>query len=193
MMTNKIAIIVGNGTSRKSIDLNDIVGEGSIYGCNALHRDFDKYDYLFAIDDLMIRELEQLEDPRVIIPPKDERWESAEYNPMRRRGNAGMVAMDYAIRHGNDTLYMLGFDFILEGSISVDNIYKDTHGYGLETHAMASDNYYRIQYLEWFMGKNMDTNFIFVIPDDAVTKEIESENVWAMDQSTFISKLTERE
>ena len=191
MMTNKIAIIVGNGTSRNSVDLNDIVGEGDIYGCNALHRDFDKFDYLFAIDDIMIRELEQLEDPRVIIPPQDERWESAEYNPRRRRGNAGMVAMDYAIRHGNDTLYMLGFDFILEGSISVDNIYKDTHGYGLETHAMASDNYYRIQYLEWFMGKNMNTNFIFVIPDDAVTKEIESENVWAMDISTFKQKLVE--
>ena len=46
-----IAFIIGNGVSRKPIDLHQLKGEGTIFGCNALYRDFPDYDYLVSIDD----------------------------------------------------------------------------------------------------------------------------------------------
>lgn len=185
---NEIAFIIGNGISRKSFDLNTLVGKGTIFGCNALHRNFDKYDYLIAIDDGMIKEIS--DDPKAIIPPQDERYESARYNRFqRRRSNAGMNAMLESIRRGAKFVYCFGFDFLLYGSISTDNVYKNTNNYGPETHAIASDNYYRIQYLEWFVRDNPDVTFIFVFPDNVQTKNVEASNCIRMDYNTFINKL----
>ena len=136
MSDNKIAFIIGNGKSRQAIDLSSLVGKGTIFGCNALYRNFSKSDYLVAIDDRMIKELLEitLDDKHpsigeVIIPPEDERWESAEYSPNRRRSNAGMNAMLEAIRREHNILYCLGFDFILEGEKSIENIYKGSKNY----------------------------------------------------------------
>lgn len=195
-MKNKVAFVIGNGVSRKSLDLNHLVDNGTIIGCNALYRDFDKWDVLVAIDDGMIEEvlplMKSLDDDRiqkVTVPPEDERWEDPEYSPNRRRSNAGMNAMLEGIRSGHDILYCLGFDFILEGEVSVDNIYKNTKNYGEETHAREEDNYYRIKYLEWFCNKYSDTKFVFVIPDHVKTKPIEADNVVGMTMTTFRNKL----
>jgi len=46
----KTAFILGNGVSRKPVNLNGLVGQGTIFGCNALYREFDNYDYLISID-----------------------------------------------------------------------------------------------------------------------------------------------
>jgi hypothetical protein len=189
---SKIAFVIGNGVSRKPIDLNHLVGNGLVVGCNALYRDFKHWDLLVAIDDAMIHEVKHIDpvgDQEVVVPPPDERWESAEYSPNRRRSNAGMNAMLESIRRGCDIVYCLGFDFILEGEISVDNVYKDTKNYGAETHAIESDNYFRIKYLEWFVNKYNGVKFVFVIPDGAKTKPIDAENVVGMTVSTFKSKL----
>jgi hypothetical protein len=52
----KIAFVLGNGTSRRSIDLNQLKDQGTVYGCNALYREFDP-DYLIAVDTKMILEI----------------------------------------------------------------------------------------------------------------------------------------
>lgn len=189
---NKVAFIVGNGVSRQQINLYDLVDQAPIFGCNALYRDFDAWNYLVAIDDGMIEELRKHYQNHgvLIIPPEDMRYEDAEYSPMRRRANAGMVAMREAINRKHTILYCLGFDFILDGDISVDNIYKNTENYGPETHANKSDNYYRIKYLEWFANKYTDVKFVFVVPSDAQTKVIDAENVVTMTTETFINKVT---
>lgn len=191
-MNKDIAFIVGNGVSRKEIDLNSLVGKGAIFGCNALYRDFDQWDFLVAIDDGMIAELLQKDfSPRtLIVPPVSERFESAEYNPgYRRRSNAGMNAMLEAIRRDYKFLYCLGFDFLLEGEVSVDNLYKDTPNYGIETRTRIEDNYHRIRYLEWFAEQNPLTTFIFVLPKGAKTKIVKSENILGMTIPTFKEKL----
>jgi hypothetical protein len=191
-MNKDIAFIVGNGVSRKEIDLNSLVGKGVIFGCNALYRDFDQWDFLVAIDDGMIAELLQKDfSPKtLIVPPISERFESAEYNPgYRRRSNAGMNAMLEAIRRDYKLLYCLGFDFLLEGEVSVDNLYKDTPNYGIETRTRIEDNYHRIRYLEWFAEQYPLTTFIFVIPEGAKTKIVKSENILGMTIPTFKEKL----
>ena len=43
-----------------------------------------------------------------------QQYEPAECNPARPRSNAGMNAMLEAIKKGFTTLYMFGFDFILD-------------------------------------------------------------------------------
>ena len=195
-MKSKIAFVIGNGVSRKSIDLHTLIGNGTIIGCNALYRDFDQWDVLVAIDDGMIEEvlplMKSLGDDRVqkvTVPPEDERWEDPEYSPNRRRSNAGMNAMIEAIRTNHDIIYCLGFDFLLEGEVSTDNIYKNTKNYGPETHAREEDNYYRVKYLEWFCNKYNTTKFVFVIPDNAKTKPVDAENVVGLPMSVFKNKL----
>ena len=46
---NKIAFVIGNGTSREPIALPSLKPFGKIYGCNAVYRDFIP-DYLVAVD-----------------------------------------------------------------------------------------------------------------------------------------------
>jgi len=189
---SNIAIIVGNGKSRQAIDLSKLVGKGTIFGCNALWRNFDNFDYLVSIDDRMIAELQENKEMikgEIIIPPDDERWESAEYSPQRRRSNAGMNAMLEAIRRGHDVLYCLGFDFILEGEKSIENIYKGSKNYEPHTQSNTSDNYFRVRYCDWFVNQHEHVKFVFVIPDNVATKSMQSENIIGMKTSTFLSKI----
>lgn len=190
---NKVAFIVGNGKSRTEIDLNNLVGKAPIYGCNALYRDFDKWDFLVSIDQGMVQEVRQAEgafgNGIIIVPPEDQHFEPVEYSPHRRRNNAGMVAMDTAIRRGHDILYMLGVDFVLKGDIATDNVYKNTENYGPETHANQDDNYHRIRYLEWYARRNSEVKFVFVVPDTVPMRVIESKNVVGMKMETFKRKL----
>jgi hypothetical protein len=190
---NKVAFIVGNGKSRTEVDLNNLVGKAPIYGCNALYRDFDKWDFLVSIDQEMVQEVRQAEgafgNGIIIVPPEDQHFEPVEYSPQRRRNNAGMVAMDTAIRRGYNILYMLGVDFILKGDIATDNVYKNTQNYGPETHANQDDNYYRIRYLEWYARKNPNVKFVFVVPDTVPMRVIEAKNVVGMKMTTFKEKL----
>ena len=189
----KPAIIIGNGPTRKIINLDNLVGKAPLYGCNALYRDFNEYDFIVAIDDGIIEELKTNLDnqSRIIIPPEDERWESAEYSNQRRRNNVGMVAMDSAIKNGNNLIYLLGFDFILDGEDSVDNVYKDSKNYGPETHAREEDNYFRLKYFEWFVSQHLGVSVIFVVPDHKINgcKSVRAGNVRAMTTSDFLNKL----
>jgi hypothetical protein len=190
-MNNKIAFVVGNGQSRQQVNLEALVDKAPIYGCNAIYRDFHAWNYLIAIDDGMIEELrrERVDRGLVIIPPEENRFEDAEYSPQRRRANAGMIAMDQAIKRGAKILYNIGIDFVLKGDISTDNVYKNTENYGPETHATQDDNYHRIRYLEWFARKHPNVKFVFVVPDTVPMRVIEAPNVVGMKMETFKKKL----
>ena len=58
----KVAFIIGNGPSRTKFDIASLKGLGTIYGCNALYRDFTP-DYLVAIDPPIIKEIEKSDFP----------------------------------------------------------------------------------------------------------------------------------
>ena len=47
--SNQIAFVLGNGTSREGIDLEEISKIGKVYACNAVYRTFAP-DYLVAVD-----------------------------------------------------------------------------------------------------------------------------------------------
>jgi len=187
----KVAIVLGNGPSRKDIDLDTLKGKGTIFGCNALYREWDGYDYLVAIDQRMEDEIknnyDKIDIDSVIFPPEKERWEET----TGRRNNAGMVAMREAISRNYNLIYCLGFDFIISGNRSLDNIYKGTQNYEEHTQSNADDIYNRINYLEWFASQHPDILFVFVIPDSCSSRlrVIEAKNIIGMKISMFKEKL----
>lgn len=186
---DKTAIIIGNGASRKEYDLRKFKAsnpEITFYGCNALYRDFapdyDLPDFLVAIDDGMIREIQASDFPqdRVIIPPENERWEPAECNPRRPRSNAGMNAMIEAIRAGNKILICIGFDFLItDPALSVTNIYDGSPNYGPETRCAYQDNLGRANFLNWTALQNPDVTFIFGYPKMHTFQRLFANNIIA--------------
>ena len=65
------AYIIGNGPSRKGLDLNTL--DGTIFGCNALFRDYPA-DYLVSGDSTIIKEICESDYPadnKCIFPDFD--------------------------------------------------------------------------------------------------------------------------
>ena len=52
----KRVFVIGNGESRKGIDLAELNKYGKVYGCNALYRDYEP-DALIAIDEQLMHEI----------------------------------------------------------------------------------------------------------------------------------------
>jgi hypothetical protein len=191
----KTAYIIGNGVSRESFDLMDLKGNGKVFGCNALYRDYTKEDYtlpdyLVAIDNPIINEIKNSNFPkeRFLNPPEDEKWEPVElhwgrsatpdWNPARPRSNAGMNAILESIKKGYTTIYCFGFDFlVVDESIAMSNVYDNTNCYGLETRANISDTRNRMKYLGWLIEKHNTVKFIFCYPKGTAFYQAESENV----------------
>ena len=51
-----VAFVIGNGTSRKDLELHSLKKYGKVYACNAVFRTFEP-DYLVAVDVKMILEI----------------------------------------------------------------------------------------------------------------------------------------
>jgi len=189
---DQTAYIIGNGGSRKGFDLLLLKGKGTVFGCNALYRDYrlsnPKYvlpDYLVAIDNPIITEIESSDFPssRVLIPPEDEKWEPVElhwgravnkqWDPQRPRSNAGMNAILEAIKLEYETLYVFGFDFlVVDQNTAMSNLYDGTDCYGLETRANLQDTRNRMKYLGHVIENNPKTNFVFCYPKETIASGI---------------------
>jgi len=189
------AYIVGNGLSRQGFNLEDLRGKGTIFGCNALYRDFTP-DYLVAIDDKIIAEINyaidsgECEVPQMnfIVPP----WIECHEETTGRRSNAGMNAMREAIKKGYTHLYCLGFDFLIDDEVSVKNVYDGTDCYGPDTRANRSDNVNRVAYLEYFALNNRDVTFTFLFPrtdDPLKLLSVSCDNVLGMFYDVFEEKV----
>ncbi len=198
---NEPAFIIGNGKSRQHLDIKRLIGQGCTFGCNALYRDFEPDyilpDYLIAIDPIIIQEIRDSKFPkeRFIVPPYFEQFEPQECNPNRPRSNAGMNAMQEAIKMGFSTLYMFGFDFILDDpNYSVENLYDGTNGYGPETRASYNDNISRCTYMTYIAQKNKNINFKFVLPrSQKQIHSINSNNVTGMYYDKFDPEMVAQE
>ena len=133
-----VAFVVGNGTSRKSINLNQLKKYGKFYGCNALYRDHTP-DYLVAVDVKMILEINQSKwqmEHEVWTNPNKQfhTFQGFHYFQPSKGWSSGPTALWLASTHAHDTIYMLGMDF--HGSMDtqgnrskVNNLYAGTHNY----------------------------------------------------------------
>jgi len=53
---NNVAFVLGNGTSRRSLNHNNLLDKGIVYACNAMYREFEPH-YLIAVDVKMVNEI----------------------------------------------------------------------------------------------------------------------------------------
>ena len=133
-----VAFVIGNGTSRKDIDLYPLKNYGKIYACNAMFRHFEP-DYLVAVDVKMILEINhakwQMEHEVWTNPNKQfNGMQGFRYFQPSKGWSSGPTALWLASTHKHDTIYILGFDF--HGELDkhgnrnvVNNLYAGTHNY----------------------------------------------------------------
>jgi hypothetical protein len=126
-----IAFVLGNGTSRQNVDLNQLHQHGKIYGCNALYREFTP-DVLIATD-------------RPISTAIQESGYSTRHKFYTRRPlpnlgaqaipkpyfgySSGPVAAGIAAMDGHRRIYMLGFDLGPSPGNLINNLYAGTEFY----------------------------------------------------------------
>jgi hypothetical protein len=152
-----VAFVLGNGKSRLNFDLNQLRGKGTIYGCNAIYRDFLP-DVLIATDDIMREEIETTGiNPNVLynipaeIPFYTRRpskvikvdtsrrpWQTEDYQNNHSRKidhnwgySSGPVALTYACLEEHSYIYLIGHDLMGVGddANSINNLYAGTNAY----------------------------------------------------------------
>lgn len=132
------AFVLGNGVSRKGIDLHELKKHGVIYGCNALYRHFEP-DYLIAVDVKMINEICK---SRYQVTHKVWTNPNRSYNKLQglnyfhpsKGWSSGPTALWLASQHGYKKIYVLGFDYkgLSEGK-KFNNVYADSMNYKRST------------------------------------------------------------
>lgn len=188
---SNLAFVIGNGISRKNIDLNSLSLYGKIYGCNALYRDFDP-DYLVAVDLKMIDELEHvgyLKKGNVWTNYNNTIDHIHELNFFEKgqKWSSGPSALKLASDHSYDRIYILGFDFVgTNNGKFFNNVYANTKNY-------KKDNNFPIYYGNWLkqtkyvISKNKDIKYIRVIEKNGFNPKIlnELENYFIEDIQNF--------
>lgn len=129
-----ISFVLGNGTSRSSIDLFELQKYGRIYGCNALYRSFSP-DYLVAVDVKMILEINKAgyQHTNEVWTNPNKSYQNIKnlnlFSPSKG-WSSGPTALWLASQHYYKTIYILGFDYKgLENGTLLNNIYADTMNY----------------------------------------------------------------
>lgn len=126
------AFVLGNGKSRLNFNLDNLKSFGTIYGCNALYRDFTP-DYLIAVDAKMINEIIKTDYHK-----KHQVWtnrnklindiDSLNFFPQHRGWSSGPSALWLACLNEHTTIHIIGFDFYGINGL-VNNVYAGTFNY----------------------------------------------------------------
>lgn len=125
------AFVLGNGLSRKNINLHQLKIYGNIYGCNALYREYTP-DVLVATDRPIATQIQESGYSarnrfytRRPLPNLGARTVPKEYF-----GNSsGPIACALAAIDGHRQIYLLGFDLGGDKNQKFNNIYADTEFY----------------------------------------------------------------
>jgi len=134
------AFVLGNGESRKGIDINDLKEKGTVFACNAVYRTH-RPDFLIAVDPKMIFEIAETD-----YPVHNKVWSNfnAQYNKHPKILNhvnwfkpslgwsSGPTALRMACEHGFKEIYILGFDYQGHNDgkrFKLNNIFGDSRNY----------------------------------------------------------------
>jgi hypothetical protein len=171
-----IAFVLGNGLSRKNINLDYLREWGKIYGCNALYREF-RPDFLVAVDAKMIVEIcesqWQLQNPVWTNPNKNmEKFKGLNFFKPSQGWSSGPTALWLATSHQHTTLYILGFDYVGTAEGKLNNLYGSTRNYRNNTDpATYHGNWQRQTGI--VIQKNPKNQYIRVVPDSGTGYQAE--------------------
>jgi hypothetical protein len=131
-----IAFVLGNGTSRRDIDLKQLQTHGAVYGCNALYRDFEP-TVLVSTDPPISAEIQNsgYSQQHCHYTRKPLPESGAQRIPSRYFGfSSGPAAVGIATQDRHRKIYLLGFDLGPLRSGVFNNVYAGTAFYK-KTHA----------------------------------------------------------
>jgi hypothetical protein len=126
------AFVLGNGTSRLQVNCQYLTQYGTVYGCNAIYRDFLP-DYLIAVDRKMLDELKENDVQNLTSV-----WTNSRHNNQYPNFNfiepskgwsSGPTALWLASNHDYDEIYILGFDYQGTEDNLINNVYASTPNY----------------------------------------------------------------
>jgi len=168
-----IACVIGNGPSRRELDLDCINATMYTYGCNAIYRDFIP-NYLISMDWAIVEEIltnnihhrtnfytqDAAQFNHISVEKKEHiNW----LKPMNKRLDSGNSALEVALSHEYETIYMIGFDYNTDSG-TLPNVYHGTTNYARNSNVpaatqMASEWKLRLRRL---VKEHPDTKFIRV-------------------------------
>jgi hypothetical protein len=143
------AIVIGNGESRRPINIQNLTGNTVLVGCNAIHRDA-VVNHLICCDDRMVREA--VENPNtastfiyvresayqwfrkvqkhknIILLPDIPNQEHNRIDQPRNWGSGTYALLVASQLPDIKKLYLLGFD-LYGNEYLVNNLYKNTKNY----------------------------------------------------------------
>ena len=137
-VNKELCFVLGNGTSRSSIDPEEIKPYGKIYGCNALYRTYAP-DYLIAVDVKMILEISKAgyqHENEVWTNPNKSYHNIKNLNIFHpsKGWSSGPTALWLASQHNYKKIFILGFDYKgLKNGKLLNNIYADSKNYKKST------------------------------------------------------------
>ena len=166
---NDVAFVLGNGKSRLNVDPRSFQERGTVYGCNALYREFAP-DYLVAVDVKMVNEIIASGYHRT-----HQVWTNANkgvsskvninfFSP-HKGWSSGPTALWFASTHTYQTIYILGFDYQGAGG-KFNNVYADTFNYKKSTDAPTFHGNWLSQ-TEKVIKEFRQIKFVRVIEDGA--------------------------
>ena len=137
---SSIAFVLGNGESRKGIEINDLKEKGTVFACNAVYRTHRPH-FLIAVDPKMVFEIAETD-----YPIHNKVWSNfnAQYNKHPKILNhvnwfkpslgwsSGPTALRMACEHGFKEIYILGFDYQGHNQgkrFTLNNMFGDTRNY----------------------------------------------------------------
>ena len=168
--SNNIAFVLGNGTSRKSIDLEKLKNIAKVYACNAVYRTFQP-DYLVAVDVKMVLEINkagyQHKNTVWTNPNKSyQRIKNLNFFNPSKGWSSGPTALWLAAEHEYETVYILGFDYrgLNQGRL-LNNIYADTANYKKSTDSATFFGNWMRQ-TRAVVNQNPEIKFVRVIASD---------------------------
>jgi len=140
---SSIAFVLGNGESRKGIEINDLMEKGTVFACNAVYRTHRPH-YLVAVDPKMMLEIAETD-----YMAHNKVWSNfnAQYQkiPMildhanwfkpSLGWSSGPTALRLACDLGHKDIYILGFDYqghkedSRNQRFKLNNMFGDTRNY----------------------------------------------------------------
>ena len=125
------AFVLGNGISRLAVDLSVLKQRGTVYGCNALYREFVP-DVLISTDKAIAHTIQHTGYARehVMYTRKPLPGLGARSVPQNYFGfSSGPIAVGLAAIDKHLAIYLIGFDMGPTKSNRFNNVYADTEFY----------------------------------------------------------------
>ena len=175
---SSLAFVLGNGQSRKGIDIDDLMEKGTVFACNAVYRTHRPH-WLIAVDPKMMLEIAETD---YVVHNKVYSNYNAQYEKHKKLldhvtwskpslgWSSGPTALRLACDQGFKEIYILGFDYQglavdpKKNRFHLNNIYGDTRNY-------KKNNDEATFYGNWMnqtkrcLQDYKDVNFYRVIPE----------------------------